>query len=51
MMYQLTCANVGGLFVGVAIGVGSCEQALPIALTLISSTLMSRDGIVNPNSL
>ena len=47
----LTFVDTGGSVVGVVIGVGLCEQALPIALTLISSTLMSRDGMVNPNSL
>ena len=49
--FKFTFVDTGGSVVGSTIDVGLCEQALPIALTLISSTLISREGMVNPNSL
>jgi len=47
----LTLVNLGESVSGVVLITGLCVQAFPVPLTLISSTLISRDGMVNPNSL
>ena len=47
--FQLTSFTTGGC-VALGNGAGSWKQAFAIPLTRMSSTIMERDGIVNPNS-
>ena len=44
-----TVATLGGWVVFV-MGVGWCEHTRAVALTRMSSTMMLREGMVNPNS-
>jgi len=51
-VYQsLTLVTLGKSVFGAVMVIGLCTQAFPVPLTQISSTLICRDGMVNPNSL